>query len=488
MKQYCVVCLFFFLFFLLTFSNANAYFNIETVNDAYIWELHKDSTYNSGYLWVGSYLDGTYPRNERAFISFNISTLPTNVSIDDAILYMRIYGLSSIGWNVTVLNVYNTTGFNESTVTWNNQPALGTLQDNKTILSTDSYKWINFSVTDALKTAYGSNSSIYFAVKTDKENYTGVDFYSFGFYAHEAGAYMPYLLIYTSGGEGCWEGEQFPLGTTCADSSNYRTNLDNCHVTLGSCPSGTLCTAFTPVINATPDIGLVENWTGCSLRIASGANIPCTSVCYNNYLLYSNCQGYTTDPECLQCPDANGGFYRNSVYGYYTKGWYSNQSTFSASGNTIGCFNPITSVYDEIINTIGNITTEIGILTQAGNNITEVTTINNQCLNTSTVCYDASCNPVSCYIGNDSIQVARQWVNARLGTPFGADLVSLIASGIISIWIFINSKEKKIEVLLAPFLLIASACSFIGFLTTWFLVLNAGLLFVLIFWKVKQGG
>jgi len=279
-----------------------------------------------------------------------------------------------------------------------------------------------------------------------------------------------------------------PSGTTCADANIYRTNTDGCHVIYESCPSGTLCTAFTPVINATTDIGLVENWTGCSIKTAGGAIIPCSNVCYNSVLLYSNCQGYANAPsECMQCPDSNGGFYVNSTYGFYTKNWYSNQTTFSASGNTIGCFNPTTSTYDNIINTLGNATDEIGILTHAGNNVTEATTVNNVCVNTSTSCYDASCNPVTCYSGNDAVQSTRAWFNAGLGTPFGADIISLISSGIISIWLFIVSKEKKIEVIMGVFLLVAGVFSFIGFLTSWFLVLEAGMIFVLIFWKVRNG-
>lgn len=160
------------------------------------------------------------------------------------------------------------------------------------------------------------------------------------------------------------------LGTVCDANDglhrSYTTNKNNCEVTSGSCPIDTICSQLTPQINVSTD--LVENLTDCQVWVV-GVNsfkMNCFNICFGTQVIYSTCYA----SECKKCPDSTGAITINNQNGHYTKTWYSNQATVSVPSYTISCINLTTGAAVDIIDQNGNSTTEVELLTRAGNTVT----------------------------------------------------------------------------------------------------------------------
>lgn len=157
-------------------------------------------------------------------------------------------------------------------------------------------------------------------------------------------------------------------GTTCDTTDpthrTYKTNTDNCHLTYGACPVGSLCSQLTPQFNVSTD--LVENYTSCQIVTNGGLRYNCFNICFKGTVLFSNC----VEDGCKQCPDSEGGITYNSEYGFFTNTWYSNQATVSVPSYTIACINSSTGTVVDIIDQNGNSTTEVELLSRAGNTVT----------------------------------------------------------------------------------------------------------------------
>lgn len=263
-------------------------------------------------------------------------------------------------------------------------------------------------------------------------------------------------------------------GTVCdqTDPLNRRyVTTDVCSQTYGNCQAGTICSQVTPQLNVTSS--LIENYTYCGVKTTLGFWLPCTSICWGSSVLITNCA-----PECApySCGDTPLPSWLTPPRVYHAGDPY----VVNVPQYTIACINSTSGNATVIIDNHGNTTTEAA-LWQSG--------FNGTCpSNTTAVCYDALCNPVSCYSSStDSIQGMRTWTNAGFKSPYAADLISLLIAAGTAIALYMKVNDKKIEILLAPFILIASIFSFIGFLTPWFIIFEAAMLFVLIFWKVKAG-
>jgi hypothetical protein len=95
------------------------------------------------------------------YLKFDISSLSASDTVTNATLHVYCNYT-----NGSSANTYNeSVDWNETSLNWNNQPDLGTLQDTQ---NTPSNSWINFTVLDAVQSSVAaSNSHIAFALTTN---------------------------------------------------------------------------------------------------------------------------------------------------------------------------------------------------------------------------------------------------------------------------------------------------------------------------------
>lgn len=449
--------LFLFLFIILS-APALAYYDIDVIADAHIDEYNPSSNFGSGIAGTVGSLTGN---NWRILYAFNISEIPFGETIISAEL--RIKEATYYNATTMYLSVFNTSYFNEYNVTWNNQPAEGTLQTNISVNYTIG-EWHNFSVLQATQHARLNNQTLYLLIRSDEN--TSVR-YSRTYWNREAGAGIePYLYVQTAEGSGCNAPAEYVEGSACFDRDTYYTN-DGCNYTLTDCPTDSYCVQLTPQMNVTSD--LYENYTSCQIVTTLGLRVNCYNLCFWGTVVSSSC----VEEQCKVCPDEQGGFSIGSTYGFYTDTYYTNQSSVSVPSWTVAC-GYSNGTIAQVINETGDNTTVTEILTRAGNNITEVAPAG------------TDSPPASADAGTAGLN---DWLDAGMGSSYGSDIISLIVAAACAILLFINLKDsdKGTTIFFGTFMLVASICSFIGILTPWFLVLEITTVGVMIFWKAKGG-
>lgn len=481
--------LFVFLFLIVCSVPVLAYFDCDIYADSYIHSGHPTTNYGSETtMFTKNLTSGIGSGNYTAFVAFNVSDyVAAGQTISDATLFLRLQSFYAYQNETEVgVNVSNTTSFIENTITWSNSPAANVTQSTTDVLGT--YDWKNFSVTDAVKTAYAGDGMVY--LRIDLEDWAVTENTQFSWLTREYGSgFEPYLRVYTEEGGGCNVSDDYEIGSVCLDLNTFYTN-DGCNYTTTDCPTGSYCVQLTPQMNVTSD--LYENYSSCQIQTVGGWHMNCFVACFGDYVVWSNC----IDERCEVCPadrensglvcienDAGG-----EDCGYFTDTYYTNQSYISVPSWTVACGFPngtIATVIDEDGET-SNIT---DILTRAGNTIVNATVIAGAIQNTTDTCYDASGNVIECYSGSEGVAGLKNWLNAGMGSAFGSDIVALIVSSVCAVLVFINVKkdDKDPALLFGTFMVVASIFSFVGLLTMWFLVLEVTLIGVMIFWKAKGG-
>lgn len=442
------LALLFIFLFLITFSvPAFAYYDIIVQADAKVLSVTPDQPYGTATsIAAGATANTT--------LAFDMSSVPYGETITGAWLYVE-----GSGYYVNNITAYNTTYFNELNVTYNTQPVDSVYQSWALANLT-----FNISVTDAAIHSHTNNETLYLKLAGNWSP-THVNYLS----RESGGGHEPMLRVYTASGSGCNASTDHEVGTVCYNATMYYNN-DGCEETYSFCNAGLNCVQMTPYLNATND--LVQNLTDCRVRLGgafapNSLLVPCINVCYGGVVRYSTCYA----DECKECGDATGGFTINSVYDHYTNTYTSDSGTISVQDWTIACTNLTNAEVAYVVDRNGVNTTVVGLLQEAGNNVTLVN-------DTGT----GEGTPT-----DSGTSGLRDWLNAGMGTNFGSDIISLIISAVISIFVFINVEEKNGSLLFGTFLLCAGACAFIGLLTPWFLVLEGALIFLLVFWKTQGG-
>lgn len=437
------------LLFLLVFTIPTfAYYDIIPSDDSYTRSNMPTTNYgNDQTIAIGVLFNGTF--------AFNLSIIPYTETIIGADLFVEALG----GTVLNNITVYNTTYFNEHNITYNNQPAIDDMQSSIIAFTNSSapFFW-NASVAGAVNYSHSQNASIYLIV-TGNYSPSGVNHWS----KEKGEGHEPYLRVYTASGAGCNHTDGRVTGSACLNGTNFYSS-DGCNDYLYTCPSGSYCVQLTPQMNVTND--LYENYTSCQIRTNGGLVYNCFNICFLGYVVASNC----VEDGCKVCPTGSDGLItKGNITGYFTNTWYSNQSSVSVPSWTVACgfINGTRTYYNET----GGVTTEVDILTRAGNTVTEV--FNETSGETTT--------------GDSGMDALKSWLNSSMGSSFGADIVSLIVSAVVAVLIFINvgKDNKDPALLMGSFMVSATAFSFIGLLTTWFLVLEVTIIGVMVFLKAK---
>lgn len=430
------------------------------IQDAYTnWQTPNGVNFNwgnSSIINIQTIYDG--------FIRFNLSSLPSNITILSANLSLDANG----GFNTTV-NVWNTSLYNSTgagpweegnlsgancgsnclitqNLTWNTQPDKGVFQSKYYAKSTNASTfgwrgayWYDFNVTNAVISAYansGVNHSVSFRLNWS-DGSGAVSFWS----KQGGGANVgPQLdIVYTPttatcGACGLSEDGQscnYPniSGSYCNpnDNSSIITTSHDCTInSYYTCPTGSYCGQITPQANiTTPLVQETIECNQCYFWSQFGSDSKW-------HILKTNCPN---NPECNNCnmPTATLGAYSfcwgNTLYAPNITSVPANASDYVA-----GCYNGA-GIVVAVIRADSSLTN----LTQYTNEVFNTTTYNYNYTcpsNTSTSCFSpTTCLPAPCpYTPSSGQQTSTSWVGifaVSFGSLFG------ITNLAVSLWFFI---------------------------------------------------
>jgi len=181
----------------------------------------------ANWLWVDDRVPGDYlvyegghqyGGNAWSYLTFNLPTLPSNVTIADVkiAVYCYIFHSGYSGINSDRVQLYGTSPYDEMTISWGNKPSLGILlAENK--IEEERYvlpyqpgvesrvlaynNWLTFESTELKDNITGSlGTTVYFAIKPNLDN-GNTGYYSAWYLRSRdlelqgGGDYTPYLEI-----------------------------------------------------------------------------------------------------------------------------------------------------------------------------------------------------------------------------------------------------------------------------------------------------
>jgi len=167
--------------------------NTENLDDNYVNEQYPTYNYpgDSDLVGIRSYYFGG-GRNERAFIKFNISSIPVDMVIKEALLVITC---GQSGATQRTYDIYNaSSSWTEESIIWNNQPSHDTLFDSE--LSNVAVGGTTiFNVTSSIPSPYVLINNITYMIKDQTED-SGTSYsYYFASKEHATVSYRVYLNI-----------------------------------------------------------------------------------------------------------------------------------------------------------------------------------------------------------------------------------------------------------------------------------------------------
>lgn len=221
------------------YGPSDFFHSFEPVADAYIRDGAADSNFGTDEFVQCKYdAGGSYSR--QSYLRFDLSELRGRVT--SAVLRLKVVGVNGTGGMHTV-HLVEENSWGETTLTWNNRPALGTeLVSSVHGLTGD---WVEFDITDAL--ASGSDL-LSVALVSD-----GSGLIDYG--SRESGNDAPQLVVQTSWSYGEWA-DQYNLeqGPDGDDDSDGESNLTE--YAFGGDPTDALHTGTAPSYGFTEQDGI----------------------------------------------------------------------------------------------------------------------------------------------------------------------------------------------------------------------------------------
>jgi len=131
----------------------------ENLEDSYILSANPNNNYGtSNNLVIG--WGSTTNENERVWIKFNISSIPSGQAVDDAKLYLYFHDSGTDGGSPDGIKCYHSTNqtWNEDKITWNDQPSNDAMLTDSVGEFANSNVWKSFDVTQDVKDEYYLNN------------------------------------------------------------------------------------------------------------------------------------------------------------------------------------------------------------------------------------------------------------------------------------------------------------------------------------------
>lgn len=112
--------------------------------DAYVSSnIPSDNTGNHNYLYIGKYAG--HP--SRSFLQFDLSILTADVIIVDA--YFKLFQTNTEDFSISLHQV--TEVWEESTISWNNQPDFFVIPEDTITIPTNMFTWLSLDITSLLQ-------------------------------------------------------------------------------------------------------------------------------------------------------------------------------------------------------------------------------------------------------------------------------------------------------------------------------------------------
>jgi hypothetical protein len=168
------------------------------VADTYVASGHAGTNYGSS---TSMYVEsaGLYG-SERAWLQFNLSSIPAGSTISNAILKLWNYSVPSSGSLAADVLGGTSDNWTANGITWDNQPSYGNVLDTQTLGNTKNV-WVSWNVTPLVQSKLaGGNNLVSFVVKADQEGTSNTYYWAFDTERYSNGAYTPQLVITASGG------------------------------------------------------------------------------------------------------------------------------------------------------------------------------------------------------------------------------------------------------------------------------------------------
>jgi 2',3'-cyclic-nucleotide 2'-phosphodiesterase (5'-nucleotidase family) len=173
--------------------NAGTYY-LAPVADAQIASGKPTTNYNTTNLYLQSSSVNTYG-NERAWLKFDLSYLPSGTSISSASLQLWDWKATGASMPAEVRGGSDDS-WTETGITWATQPVLsGTALDTQTLAAGTANLWYNWDVTSFAQGKMNGNKLVSLAVKAATEGSPDATAPSYGFDSKEYGSNAPVLKV-----------------------------------------------------------------------------------------------------------------------------------------------------------------------------------------------------------------------------------------------------------------------------------------------------
>lgn len=175
-------------------ANQNFY-SLEPVADAQVESGAPTGNFNTTNLYLQSAASGAY-QNERAWLRFDLSSLPAGSAITSAMLNLSCWKATGATLPAEIRGGDSDT-WGETTINWNNQPAFGAALDTKTLVSGVTNTYYSWDATAFVQSKLAGNKLVSLLVKPVTEDSLDATSPSYGFDSKEYTSNHPYLQVTT---------------------------------------------------------------------------------------------------------------------------------------------------------------------------------------------------------------------------------------------------------------------------------------------------
>ncbi len=171
------------------------FYSLEPVADVQVESGVPGSNFNTTNLYIQSAAAGSF-QNERAWLRFDLSSLPAGSTITSATLNMSCWKATGASLDAEVRGGNDDT-WGETAITWNNQPTFGSVLDTQTLVSGVTNLYYSWDATAFAQSKLAGNKLVSLLVKPVTENSTDATSPSYGFDSKEYASNHPYLQVTT---------------------------------------------------------------------------------------------------------------------------------------------------------------------------------------------------------------------------------------------------------------------------------------------------
>ena len=167
-------------------------------DDASVFEARPDlNRGGADYLYVGVGPYSTYGYPARTWVKFDLSSIPSGVTITKAELRLHFESIISYGGGAPggmEVHFSSDDTWEETVITWNNQPSFGATPTD-TVPQSKYDGWVSFDVTSDVASEYGGDKVVSWCLRAVNEEEGGGKNFNTADSDERSRTYGPYLYI-----------------------------------------------------------------------------------------------------------------------------------------------------------------------------------------------------------------------------------------------------------------------------------------------------